>query len=1810
MSKSYRIRTQPGVDKSVKVLIDQEFDYLEILSLKILQSDIYTRQCADYGVIVGRVSVNNGFGLPNVKVSVFIPIDSQDQSDPIISELYPYKSLSDVNDDGYRYNLLPYVKSYSAHVPTGTFFTRTDVLTNPTLIQVYDKYYKYNAITNDSGDYMIFGVPVGAQTVVIDVDLSDIGEFSLSPQDLIRMGIATESQVSGPNFRASNNLRELPQIITVNRTIEVEPLWGQPEICNLGITRTDFDLSAEANVEIRPTSIFMGSIISGPNSAAVSTGCRPTNKSGHLCDLTTGPGDILAIRQTIFQDSDGRPILENFSLENGGKVIDENGTWLIDVPMNLDYYVTNEFGEQVLSNDPEKGIPTKGKYRFKVKWSQSPSLSETTRRAYFLIPNIKENRIPNHTEESYAFSVDWYDYAYSGDSSFNQIIQEAIDCEDRFYMMQYNKVYTVSQFINGIRKGRGFERYIGIKNILDETCVGLNNRFPTNDGNFRFDIIYIIFMFFSIILTPVFFVLILVMHILYFLIYLIREYLIWIFIGWAAYQAINAGIQAVACYPALGLIVGFLLLAAFYVGLGIFFEWLRKELNKMDLSGVKVPILTYPECDLCRCSPESSTDSNGTDEDGSGADALQNASNKVNPCETIVSDDRVTSVNLSPSIVPLFNNGTFRIPTRNPDNPTGYIAEWAQIYSQELSGLIYDYQYASVNIGAPYLTISQTQNYEREIYTTNIPMADRINLFNVKAKYFNGTATPFPDTNNANPGGGVNIIKVSFEPTSSKFHFDNTTVLICDKSTVKKLKPGQLISFQNPAISKDINMTKGVLNVYGNNAITGFTKTGDANIIINYANPDGTGNVSTPVVYSVNITGTSNNFHKFPTDVEYFQVITAMTYNQFSGQCSNQLGSDSLNNRYIANTTIISQNYSESNFSVNIRDNQTLTPLTFIQDYGNICVLILNRGVDPYTPKVPISYELGRLFGYNNYNSVSISGLYHMNIPIQGSFKNISHLSGDYPQTTVSGVTAGSNIGVNSYSNNTPVTNQKLYFESFSYYPEVDTILGELTGYTGGQPFVYTGAVNSGYSSFTSNLISYYSSMDNGSFNTYAPSCGGVIDNVVGRINPNVAFQTPQGLRVSSSNRFSWRIYNDTAFVFVGSLIFGPYDVNNLSAGINYLPNTGLNQGYFRQEIIEGGPIMYTNLDLFERGDQRTRFDVSNPNGNFAVTSNYYTPIYNTTGNTLNFSLGLNDNEIVMRGDRLPTSTTVEEYCCNGMVLQKNNNLQMFLIPEEGVLNISSSLGGSSSAGSGDLEYVYEDLAGSTGITRVFDSFTCDGSVNLECYGCKRNGPNGTIEIKPISCQQFKGKMIFEYGCYKFVTTIFISLFNDWKLMFEWIARNMVMLGACRNVFSHRFINNWVNGTLYAFPIRINVKGYFPPTSSTPNQPIVDYCRNTVKYYSKTKNYYYRATDYDVNSGEFKLDNGVMGYPTTIMDLGPRADYLQELVMSDEYDGYVVNRLDSSSYGTVDDILNLFIVSRFVDNSFFEKLLGGLNILAYFSNGRSGTNYQIDADYAQLISINSELGVAPFLSGNYPDSISVISAGSFIVGSQYQIQSLGSPVQTDFTLAGSPNNNIGTTFIATNAGLGNGTALVTPAKQNPIFFDCDNVLGIFFSSDTQIRDYITPKRTIVDGSVPVTSNCSFNNFSVYSQRVPLSQWKINASQSINDSIFGRQFNNWDLTFDGDVVFSHRYQSLDRLDQGSRYFRNNSNAQTQYQKGYIYAVDNQGEISANPSYWDNNPSDEQLVTVGAPFHFYFGLRRGASAFDRFRTKWINTINVVN
>jgi hypothetical protein len=325
MSKTYRIRTEVGVDRQVNIQLEQDFDQLEILSLKVRGEDVYTRMCADYGVIVGRVLANGGYGVPNVKVSVFIPITEEDLNNEIIYDLYPYQSINDVNVDGYRYNLLPYEQQHTGHVPTGTFPSKNDILTNPALIEVYDKYYKFTVKTNGSGDYMIMGVPIGTYTVVMDMDLSDIGPFSLSPQDLIRMGRATADQFDGVNFKSSTNLFELPQILTLNQSVNVQPFWGQPEICQIDITRTDFDLR-QSGINISPTAMFMGSLVTNSKDYALPKNCKPPQDLGSLCSLETGPGEIIGVRQTIFQDTEGRPILEQAQFPQGAKTIDNDGT--------------------------------------------------------------------------------------------------------------------------------------------------------------------------------------------------------------------------------------------------------------------------------------------------------------------------------------------------------------------------------------------------------------------------------------------------------------------------------------------------------------------------------------------------------------------------------------------------------------------------------------------------------------------------------------------------------------------------------------------------------------------------------------------------------------------------------------------------------------------------------------------------------------------------------------------------------------------------------------------------------------------------------------------------------------------------------------------------------------------------------------------------------------------------------------------------------------------------------------------------------------------------------------------------------------------------------------------------------------------------------------------------------------------------------------------------------------------------------------------------------------------------------------------
>lgn len=521
--QKYRISTNIGQEQKVTVELKQDYDYLEILSLKFSQSDIYTSLCADYGVICGRVTANNGFGLPNARVSVFIPQKDVDADDPVISLLYPYTDLSIKDQNNYRYNLLPARKQHGGHTPTGTFPDQSDILTREEVLEVYENYYRFTVKTNESGDFMIWGVPVGSHDLHVDIDLSDIGCFSLRPYDFIKRGEGVEKFERFYKFKSSEDLDGLPQIIKYQKTVEVFPFWGNEDLCQIGITRSDFDLSS-SGIRIEPISLVLLSTFTDDNGDAVKRNGVIRRKSGYKCNLQTSEGKVEVVRYTgkKVYGSDGVTLYPELQYYTPSETIDEDGSAMVVLPMNMEYVYTNEFGEQEITNDPNKGIPTTTVARFRISLDAN---NEKTSTAKYLVPQIREytkdvngqNDSGEYNETlltTYQFSDVFEDYlnivppsgltldtshlmngAYESHKSAAMLGTNNNGIpEDVFYKFIFGKVYTVSSFqgshyeVSAAESFLGLSRrdaFLGIKEIRpnsEDDCTSKSNYFPVNFG--------------------------------------------------------------------------------------------------------------------------------------------------------------------------------------------------------------------------------------------------------------------------------------------------------------------------------------------------------------------------------------------------------------------------------------------------------------------------------------------------------------------------------------------------------------------------------------------------------------------------------------------------------------------------------------------------------------------------------------------------------------------------------------------------------------------------------------------------------------------------------------------------------------------------------------------------------------------------------------------------------------------------------------------------------------------------------------------------------------------------------------------------------------------------------------------------------------------------------------------------------------------------------------------------------------------------------------------------------------------------------
>lgn len=1580
MGDSYRIRTELGINKSINVQLDQEFEFLEILSLKIQQTDIYTRSCADYGVLVGRVTANNGFGVPNARVSIFIPIEQVDESNPIITSIYPYKSPSDKNNDGYRYNLLPYTPSYSKHAATGTLPTKSDVLTGSTAVEIYDKYYRFTTKTNDSGDYMIMGVPLGEQTIVMDVDLSDIGEFSLTPQDLIRIGLATEAQVAGNQFRTSNDLNSLPQIINLTKNAEISPLWGDPEICDISINRLDFDLRDDANVDIQPTSVFMGSMFSSPDKFRIRRGCKPKDNMGNLCGLTSSPGQILAIRQTIQQDEDGNPVLEVHELEQAGNVIDGDGTWLTELPMNLDYVVTNEFGERVLSNDSTVGIPSKAKYRFKVKWSQANDLTMQTRRPSYLVPNVKEYGWINSTtdptntdnqarkdiqQSSYYFGLAWSGYTngFTGSEQIDRL-DEIIDCEDTFYEFQFNRVYTVSSLIDQYKKG-GRGRFIGIKEIDDDSCDSTINKFPVNDGFKNFDLLYFLFSILFTVIQFVGLVLLIVAHLLLGIYTIVIQALCFL---------CSVEIPVIKVRP---------------------FGFICNGLNiKCETKNfiVRLPMITYPDCQSCSCK-ESELDSQALLGGTSGAlSYVSYPPNYIQGLESLFGAD-----------------GT----------PSEDVQVKSSIFAQAIAGnndSVSDLNVFKTPKSSVVRFLSDDSDERKHFaFAESLTLGERINIFNTRKSYFDG----------------LNRIKVTFAKDSNlgNFHLDNTITVLSNQT----YESGQLLTTVNPATTSDLNFLytaqtqNGVIN-----GITGTTTQGASSLSVGYAVTETTNGTT---MYSLP-TGSTITRQVYPLDREYFQVVTAITIADAVKIWDTSTLETFPNVLNAPSRITLAKKRALAGYSRD--DGFLINPLSVFDDIDNQYILILQRGVDPYSPKYANEYKLGRIFGKNiDDSNFTITAQTRTNIPIQR-----------LTQTSLS---------VQSFT------------QSTMFYPS---------------HFFEAG---NNFSGFTTSTVGYYGALDS-SFNTNRLS-----DEIIGGV---------RGMVTKTNNDF--------------------YSPNQNSAK------------YDLSEDVSGASYIFSNIDAFNFNI----FTIVSFNFNYKdVRYEYFTPNAYPSLSASPMSISSKVNN-VMRTDRLPSSDILNgsSWQTNPALLQQNNNFTFYEIPE---LDASVGLPPYSLG----AEIPFADVEGLPNSITVLSSFNCENMVGLDCY----TGFGDNFEVN----QECTTKDAVERGCYMFLRRPLADLGKDISNFNEWGYRFRFFYGLCRGVLAQSFMNNWINGSLYFFPIQVDT---FYNKQNKISQ--VRFCEDVVYYNRDSNNFYYRSSPYNFTTNKFvgkivdKQEGGIndlnLLYPTTVINLGMKDYFYSEITFDPTTRGFILPNINPTSYGDTSDLINLFVISRITDENFLEQLipLGDNSINQLFSRGNETSikNRRIDGDLAQLMSINSEIGNINF-SPEYYD----IESGD----------------------TNPPTQILGTAS--------------------------DTTIAVWFSStteDLQTKDYLTPGRINFRG----TDDIGYYPYpySITSQVVPFYQWNLKNT----NLIFGNQYNDW-ATASSDIVQNVRYQSLDRYASDTPYFwSNNSESNDLNARGYIFNVNG----TVGDGQYIATGALKQKFVVGAPFQFYFGTIVGQTALDKFKTKY--------
>jgi hypothetical protein len=639
---------------------------------------------------------------------------------------------------------------------------------------------------------------------------------------------------------------------------------------------------------------------------------------------------------------------------------------------------------------------------------------------------------------------------------------------------------------------------------------------------------------------------------------------------------------------------------------------------------------------------------------------------------------------------------------------------------------------------------------------------------------------------------------------------------------------------------------------------------------------------------------------------------------------------------------------------------------------------------------------------------------------------------------------------------------------------------------------------------------------------------------------PNVGFYGALDSTVSNSKLYDIELFsNDYVQNSSYNLVTG---VVSKSSNSFYSISVS-DVSYDNAEDLSGGAIMFGETPFC------TQYNCSPP-----PERTYFSPILYPDFTGTNETNITNFSKIVMRTDRLPSSDFIDNTVSvtgNVSLLQQNAGFAVYSIDGGNISYNTTSI----TLGASIVTAEIEGLPGSENVLKSLGD--CENMVGLSCYSTTydSDGVQSLFQVTP-GCQSSDS---VENGCYVFVRDPFVGLGKDLNAFNEWGFRFNFFYALCRGVLSQSFTNNWVNGSLYMFPIQVDI---YYDRNNQPSDPLIP---SQVIYFDKSSNnFYYRSSPFRLTPNSttgdgtfigkpttdlsFSLNSRNLLFPTTIINLGIKDDFYQEIMFDPSTKGYIMKSLNSTSYSDTSDLVNLFVISRITDEGFLQRIIPSKNnsIDQLFTRIPSrdilGRRNRVDGDLAQLLSINSEFGVIPFSPEFY-------------------------------TATGSNSDPI---------------RIVGP-MDNP-------TMVVFFSSttqDLQDKDYLTPG--VINFRPSNNANAITYKYGIKSQEVPFYQWNI--QEKSNATVFGTERNNW-LTNTSNI-FSRRYQSLDRRDiiTPSYYIPSTYPISDTFARGYIFSVS--GTNFNNFDYNLNDNNSKKQVLVGAPNHFYFGVIRGETALDKFK-----------